>query len=152
MSEYALQTYFTSPDQAKACISHQIVPFCKNMWANGQKRLTVTIGLEKRSQKENRMLHSMLGHIAKTQEWAGKKRDIETWKRLLTAAWCRARNEQVELLPALDGHGVDIVFRRTSQLTRGECAELIDFVYAWATDSGIQFPAYVDPETGEILR
>ena len=115
-------------------------------------RLQLEVKQQKRSDKENRLLHALLGHIAKTQEWAGKKRDIETWKRLLVAAWCRATNEHVEILPALDGHGVDIVFRRTSQLTRSECAELIEFIFAWGAQAGIEFPAanYVDPETGEI--
>ena len=105
----------------------------------------------------------MLGHISKTQEWAGKRRDIETWKRLLVAAWCRAIGEQIELLPALDGHGVDIVFRRTSQLSRKECADLIEFVFAWGAQNDVQFPAdprqiaapkreVVDACTGEILE
>ena len=104
-------------------------------------RLVLEVRLETRSLKENALLHALLSHIANQLEWAGKKRDVETWKRLITAAWCRARNEQVELLPAIDGHGVDIVFRRTSQLTRGECAELIEFLYAWAAEAGVQFPA-----------
>lgn len=52
-------------------------------------RLQLDVKEQKRSDKENRLLHSLLGHISKTQEWAGKKRDIETWKRLLVAAWCR---------------------------------------------------------------
>jgi hypothetical protein len=94
-----------------------------------------------RSSAENALLHAMLGYIAKHHEWAGKKRDIETWKRLLIAAWNRATGQSVELLPALDGHGVDIVFRRSSQLSRRECADLIEFVYAWGADNDIGFPA-----------
>jgi hypothetical protein len=43
MSEYALQTYFINPDQAKACISQQIAPFCRTMWEQGIERLTVTV-------------------------------------------------------------------------------------------------------------
>ena len=114
-------------------------------------RVVVEVKQEKRSGQENKLLHSLIGHIAQSMEWAGAKRDTETWKRLLTAAWCRARNEQIEFLPALDGNGVDIVFRRTSQLTKGECAELIEFIFAWGTQAGVQFPARIDPETGEIL-
>jgi hypothetical protein len=38
----------------------------------------------------------------------------------------------------LDGHGVDIVFRRTSQLTRAECVELCDFIQAWAVEHGVE--------------
>ena len=66
-------------------------------------------------------------------EWAGKRRDVETWKRLLIAAWLRARGESVELLPALDGNGVDVVFARTSKLTGAECSELCEFIYAWGS-------------------
>ena len=100
-------------------------------------RLTLEIRPEKRSDAQNRLLHACLSEISKQVEWAGAKRDVDTWKRLLTAAWLRARGESIEMLPALDGHGVDIVFRRTSQLTKAECAELSEFVMAWAAERGI---------------
>ena len=100
-------------------------------------RLTLEIRPEKRSDAQNRLLHACLSEISKQVEWAGSKRDVDTWKRLLTAAWLRARGEPIEMLPALDGHGVDIVFRRTSQLTKAECAELSEFVMAWAAERGI---------------
>lgn len=103
-------------------------------------RLTLELRPEKRSDAENRLLHLMLTYISKHQEWAGKKRDVDTWKRLLIAAWCRATGEPVELLPALDGMGVDIVFRRSSNLSRKECAELIQFVYAWGAQNDVKFP------------
>lgn len=124
-------------------------------WLMAGHRLVLEIRPETRSDQQNKLLHAMLGDIAKQVEWAGKKRDAEVWKRLLVAAWCRARREQVELLPALDGHGVDIVFRRTSQLTRAECAELCDFVMAWCAENGVTLTEtrqwQVDPETGEII-
>lgn len=121
----------------------------------GGQRLVLEIKPETRSDKQNRLLHAMLGDIAAQVEWAGAKRDAEVWKRLLVAAWCRARREQVELLPALDGHGVDIVFRRTSQLTRGECAELCDFIGAWCAEHGVELREarqWVDAETGEVMH
>lgn len=99
---------------------------------------SVTVAEPKRSLEENALLHAMLGYIAEHQTWAGSKHDIETWKRLLVAAWCRATNQHVAILPALDGHGVDIVFRRTSSLSRKECAELIEFIYAWGAMNDIQ--------------
>lgn len=100
-------------------------------------RLTLEIRPEKRSDAQNRLLHACLSEISKQVEWAGAKRDVDTWKRLITAAWLRARGEPIEMLPALDGHGVDIVFRRTSQLTKAECAELSEFVMAWAAERDI---------------
>lgn len=103
-------------------------------WILSGHRLTLEIRPEKRSDAQNRLLHACLSEISKEVEWAGAKRDVDTWKRLLTAAWLRTRGEHIEMLPALDGHGVDIVFRRTSQLTKSECAELSEFVMAWAAD------------------
>ena len=100
-------------------------------------RLVLEVRPEKRSDAQNRLLHACLSEISKQVEWAGCKRDVDTWKRLLTAAWLRARGEPIEMLPALDGHGVDIVFRRTSQLTKAECAELSEFVMSWAAERGI---------------
>jgi len=90
-----------------------------------------------RSLEQNAKLHAMLTDIARKLEWAGAYRDVETWKRLLTAAWLRARGEPIEMLPALDGHGVDIVFRRTSELTVPEMIELIEYIQAWAIDKDI---------------
>ena len=87
-----------------------------------------------RNSAQNALLHSLLGEIADRIEWAGKKREIEVWKRLLVAAWLRARGESIEVLPALDGHGVDLVYAPTSSLSKGECAELIDFVEAWKAE------------------
>lgn len=153
-----------NPQQAHQAIAQHIWPEVKAQTMAG-RRVTVEVKEEKRSDKENRLLHAILTHISKTQEWAGKRRDVETWKRLLTAAWCRAIGDQVEFLPALDGHGIDIVFRRTSQLTRKECADLIEFIFAWASQVGITFPEppeppkqikgkseVIDAETGEILE
>ena len=150
-----IQIRCINAQQAHSDLTGVVWPAIKGQLLAGGRPLTVEVREEKRSDAENRLLHALLGHISKTQEWAGKKRDIETWKRLLTAAWCRAIGEQVELLPALDGHGVDIVFRRTSQLTRKECADLIEFIFAWAAEHDIAFPEHrrevIDSETGEIM-
>ena len=105
----------------------------------GDQRLTLEIRPEKRSDAQNRLLHACLSEISKQVEWAGCKRDVDTWKRLLTAAWLRASGEHVEILPALDGHGVDVVFRHTSELTRAECVELSDFIMAWGDENGVRW-------------
>ena len=104
-------------------------------------RLVLEVRPEKRSDAQNRLLHACLSEISKQVEWAGAKRDVDTWKRLLTAAWLRTRGEHVERLPALDGCGVDVVFRRTSQLTKAECAGLTESVIAWAVDHNVRLSA-----------
>lgn len=97
----------------------------------------VTIKEPTRNLDQNALLHALLTEVADEHEWAGRKRDVETWKRLMVAAWDRARGAAIEYLPALDGHGVDIVFRRTSQLSKAECCELIEFINAWMAEQEV---------------
>lgn len=141
-----------NPVQAHKALTQQLWPFVKSMTIAGH-HLTITAKPVTRSSSQNAKLHAMLTEIAGQKEWAGMQRDVDTWKRLMVAAWCRARGENVELLPALDGHGVDIVFRRTSELSKGEMAELIEFVQAWAAEQGVQLSdVWRDPMTGEVHR
>jgi len=92
----------------------------------------VTVKEPSRNGDQNAALHALLSDIARSREWAGSHQSIDTWKRLLTAAWGRAAGHQATYLPALDGAGVDIVFRPTSTLTVRECSDLIEFINAWA--------------------
>jgi hypothetical protein len=92
---------------------------------------TVRISEPPRSLEQNALLHALLTEIADSEEWAGQKWDVETWKRLLIAAWSRAERRSIPALPALDGHGVDIVYKPSSSLTRSEMTSLIDYIQAW---------------------
>lgn len=99
--------------------------------ATAPEGTVVTFSEPTRNSAINAALHAKLGEIAERREWAGRRWDIETWKRLLVAAWTRANGEPVVMLPALDGQGVDIVFRRTSLMTQAEVRDLLAFVEAW---------------------
>lgn len=98
----------------------------------------VTFAEPTRTSAINAALHAKLGEIADTREWAGRRWDIETWKRLLVAAWSRATGEPLQMLPALDGHGVDIVWRRTSQMTQREVRDLLAYIEAWEAETATE--------------
>ena len=95
---------------------------------------SVRVSPPRRGLTINAALHAKLGEIAERVQWAGKLRDIECWKRLMVAAWSRAQGEHVEMLPALDGNGVDIVFRRTSQMSQADVRDLMGYVDAWCAE------------------
>ena len=38
-------------------------------------------------------------------------------------------------LPALDGAGVDVVFRRTSEMSQREVSDLLAFIEAWDAEA-----------------
>jgi hypothetical protein len=98
----------------------------------------VEIKPRSRSLEQNALLHTLIQLIAKKVVWAGSFREVDTWKRLLTAAWLRARGDPIQMLPSIDGYGVDIVFRRTSDLNVNEMTELLEYVQAWAIEQGIE--------------
>ena len=125
-----------NPQQAHKDIKEVVWPLAKANLIAGRK-MVLELRQETRSLAENALLHALLMQISAQIEWAGQKQTPEVWKRLFTAAWLRARGEQIETLPALDGQGVDVVFRHTSKLTRAECAELIEFIQCWAAEHGI---------------
>lgn len=94
--------------------------------------------LRERSVEKNAHLHALLSDIAKQKQWAGKWLDVETWKRLMVAAFEREKGRGIEMYPAIDGHGMDIVYSRTSRMSQEEIRELILFAEAWAIENGVE--------------
>jgi|GEM_PF-2876531 len=140
------------PAQAELAIRRQLWPYVKSMLMAGH-RLDIVARPAKRSAEHSARLHAMLGWLAKNVQWAGTTRSIDEWKRLTVAAWERARGESVEYLPALDGRGIDIVFRRTSEMSGRDMAELIEWIFAWCAMEGHDIPEYQrHPETGELIE
>ena len=95
----------------------------------------VTFSEPTRTSAINAALHAKLGEIAERRQWAGRRWDAETWKRLLVAAWSRAAGSDAHCLPALDGKGVDVVWRRTSEMTQREVRDLLSFIEAWEAET-----------------
>ena len=129
--------------------------------------LVLSVRLATRSDAQNRLLHSRIRDVARhLREWRGVPMDDEDWKRMLVAAWCRVHNEPARMVPALDGHGFEVLYRRTSKLTRAECADLSEYILAWGTEQGVEWCAAslaedvpkrrkrerIDAETGEVME
>ena len=102
--------------------------------AEAPEGYVVRIEPPRRNLDQNAALHAKITEISQRMEWCGKRLDVDTWKRLLVGAWSRAENEPVTMLPALDGNGVEIIFRRTSTLTKRECSDLLEWINAWAAE------------------
>ena len=92
-----------------------------------------------RSMLQNSLLHAVLTDIAKQVKWHGQSFDVVTWKRLCMASWLREKNEQPQLIPALDGKGFDIIFERTSQLNTKDCADFCTWCIAFGDENNVNF-------------
>jgi hypothetical protein len=140
MNESRIELDLRNPQQAYAEILR--------MWAWAKPLLmaghwlVLVIRLATRSDAQNRLLHSRLRDVSKHMPWDGEWMDEEDWKRLFVAAWCRVHNEGVRMVRPIDGHrGVDILFRRTSKLTRAECADLSEYILAWGSEREVPWCA-----------
>ena len=122
--------------------------FAKGWLVAGGARLVLEVKPEKRSSQQNARLHAMLTELSLRVDWCGKKLPMEVWKRLCMAAWMREERQSPQLVPALDGNGVDIIYERTSRLTKDECGRLMEWIEAFAAERGVLLG--VDMETGEI--
>jgi hypothetical protein len=76
----------------------------------------------------------MLTDIARQKEHFGRKYDAETWKCLMMHAWGR----EVKFIPSADGEGVVPLLYRSSDLTKEEMTELMEFMSAWCADNGVR--------------
>ena len=99
----------------------------------------VTIDEEQRNNEQNKLLHALLADIAKQVSHAGMKWDVTVWKRLCTAAWLRERGASIQMIPAIDGKGIDVLYEPTSKLSKRKCAELIEWVIAYGVECGVKW-------------
>ena len=96
--------------------------------------------IEVRTQGQNGAFHMLCSEIDTQLDWprgSGNKIGILPWKRLLIAAWERVNDRPAEIYPALDGKGFDVVYRRSSRLSKKEMGDLLHFANAWAAENGV---------------
>lgn len=97
--------------------------------------------------EQHAVLQGVLEDIALQVPWPPKSGNligVPKWWQLVSAAFDRCKQEECELLPAIDGkgfdgNGMDFVRgeRRRRQLNSIEISEVIEFARAWAIDSGV---------------
>ena len=93
-------------------------------------------GKARRTLEQNNKLWAMLGEISEQIEHKGQCYSPDQWKVLLMDA-C---GHEVQLLPSLvEGKGVVPYGGRSSHMTTAQMAELIEFIYVWGLQHGVQF-------------
>jgi hypothetical protein len=112
--------------------------------ANAPDGMVVEIKEPTRSLEQNAKLHAMLEDVANQVEWHGMKLHKDIWKRICTAAMLREIGESPMLVPSLDGHGIEIIYEKTSTMGKRMMAALIEWVYAFGSEKGVRWTERVD--------
>ena len=104
-------------------------------WAsNVPEGTTVEFRAPRRSIDQNALMWSLLGQISKQVEWYGQKLSSEDWKDIMSASLRRAR-----VVPGIDAGTFVPLGMRTSQMTKEEISELIELIYAFGAERGVEF-------------
>lgn len=150
MSE-TLSVPLCNRQQAWEAIRTQVFPYLGQILQAG-RRWVLTIKPETRSAAQNRLMWPLLEQFSKQMQWPvnGQMVNMEPdeWKDVLSAAFFK---ETIRVAMGLNG-GVVMLGRRTSKFSKAQFSEWIEFLYATAAERGVRLPAWVDEETGEVLR
>ncbi|TPM53236.1 hypothetical protein FJ959_22145 [Mesorhizobium sp. B2-2-4] len=89
----------------------------------------------KRSLPQNDRLWAMLTDVAAHMKALGRDYTTEEWKLLFMSAWGR----EIRFLPGLDQKTFVPVGQSSSDLSKQEMTDLIEFIYAWGAENGVTF-------------
>lgn len=87
----------------------------------------------KRSVPQNSKFWAMLTDISVQKKHHGRKYTPEMWKLLFMSAW----RKEMTFMPALDGDGFIPMGHHSSDLTKQEMSELMEFISAWSAQNGV---------------
>lgn len=102
----------------------------------------ITFQHSKRSLDQNSRMWAMLTDVATQATHAGKRYSADQWKVLFLHACGR----EVQFLPALDGSTFLPWGQSSSDLSKDEMSELIEFIQVWGAEHNI---AFHEPQASE---
>jgi hypothetical protein len=136
--------------QAWAEIRGRVFPYLAQILQAGHTWV-LTIKPQSRTDAQNRLMWPLLTQFSQQLLWPVNgqmvRMEPDEWKDVLSAAF---HGETLRLAMGLNG-GVVMLGRRTSRFTKAQFSEWIEFLYATAAQRGVKLPAWVDPDTGEVL-
>lgn len=91
------------------------------------------ISEETRSLEQNAKLWPMLTDVSKQVVWYGQHLTEEEWKDVFSASL-----KKQKVVPGLDG-GFVVCGQRTSKMPKSEFSDLIELIYAFGAQQGVQW-------------
>lgn len=107
--------------------------------AEAPEGYVVTVEEETRTLEQNSAAHAALADIMEQVTWQGKKFNLLTWKRLTQASFLREQGEQVEMIPALDGNGFDVLYEKSSKWGKKKFSAWLEWIHAFGAQNGVTF-------------
>ena len=149
-----LQVQWFNPQQAHASLNQTVVPWAKPLLMAGHKLVAeFRLAEDAKTDAQRKFYHGVvLTEIAKQARVNGQKFPLAVWKEHFRSEYLGFKTVSCTN-PMTGKKHRRRVRKSTEDLGVKAYAQLIERVTAFAcTDLGVEFPARVDPETGEILN
>ena len=169
VSDDTLYLTFSNPEQAKQLIASHLRPFCRQQWAQGVERISVTAEPEEET-TEARWFREYWGYVLKPisqqAQVNGMSTDSDGWHLYYKRMFLGYVIEKAKL-PGSKRWSISRKLKSTRKLSNKARREYIEQVRAHAaTTFGVEFPLppwamdiappqrreRIDAETGEILE
>ena len=89
----------------------------------------------RRTLPQNDKMWAMLSEIARQKTHCGRRYTADQWK----AIFMHAMGRETVFVPSLDGETFFPIGWRSSDLSKAEMSELIEFVQSWGAQNGVVF-------------
>ena len=99
----------------------------------------------KRTLPQNDRMWAMLTDIAKQKEHFGQRYTPDDWKKIILHALGR----EARFVPALDGQGFIPLGQSSSDLSKAEMSDMIEFMMAWGAENKI---VWSDPTPDALAK
>lgn len=121
MKRYFVLSHTTARQNAIKCV------------ADAPEGYVIEVKEPTRNLEQNAKLWAMLSEVSKQVDWYGRKLTPENWKHVFTASLSKQ-----DVVPGIDG-GFVVLGKATSSMSKREFAELIELIYAFGAERGVQF-------------
>jgi len=88
----------------------------------------------KRTTEQNSLMWSLISQISIQREHHGRKYTPEQWKCI----FMQALGQEQEFAPTLNGNTIFPLGFRSSELSKAEMTDLIEFILAWAAENQVK--------------
>lgn len=93
-----------------------------------------------RSDQQNKLMHSIIGQIAKQAKIHGSRWSAESFKRFLIDQWAHESGENATLskiMPSIDGERVVQLGHQSRRFTKEQAISFTEWLMYWANTNGV---------------
>lgn len=119
-------------------IKQNAISYIRDLPVDQKRPLVLDIKEPTRTIEQNKKMWSLLKDLSDQVIWFGNKYDSDDWKDLITALVAKSKKQQQRMAPSLDG-GVVMFGQRTSKMNVRQMVEVIEAIYWFGTQQGVQF-------------